>query len=495
MNASLAKTLLMIAGILGILQGIMSLIGGIVASNDLSSDFIPADAVIPLDKYYCGMIRVAMPDKTAKCAFGSVDRGWFSRVYETVQQDIDYPNTPFDKDALKKLVGYEAVLGYALICGGGWIVAAILALVASCINGKKTAIASGIIFTLLYILFIILFGLVWDSVRKVEDGCSAVFDGCPDFKAQAIRSSREFLAYSICSFALILTSIILTFAPGFTMETESLIASDKSCEQIAVPQTIPSTIPVSQMRETKKEQPIKQPEVKLDVAAKPPVTEAAKEYIVKFDKVNKYLADKTKMTSYADKKFKATDTDLSGKVILGEFKQFVTSIMAKKNLPPPADDKIEIMMKKYDKDKSGSLEKPEFEKMLFDVFMSSREVLIRKYAEGKAASWKGKKPSTGDPLEAEKLGKILRTTRVFYEELDAVAKEVDKDKDATLGIDEVTDLVGRFCAKYKVPVLSKEDIIEVMNDMGRPIKEYSPHDLQMVALGILSISKNLVLPK
>lgn len=323
-----------------------------------------------------------------------------------------------------------------------------------------------------------------------------MYDRCKDYKKGAIRSSREFLAYSICSFVLIFVAILLTILPGSGMEEaeakEGPIASEAPKKEEVKKEEVkkePQTIPPPAVEQKKEVPP---PEKKEEKPAKPQAkTEVGKEFIDKFNRVNKYLADDEKMKNYSDKQFKSHDADNSGNLALSEFKAFVTEIMTKKGLPPPPDDKIELLMKKYDKDKSGQLDIGEFSKMLFDVFMSSREVLIRKYAEAKAKSWKPTKGKPGDATQIAALEKLLKNTNAFYAELDAVAKEVDKDKSATLSIDEVTELVSKFCIKYKVVILKKEDITEVMTDMGRTIEAYKPADLRMVALAILNISKNL----
>ena len=61
-----------------------------------------------------------------------------------------------------------------------------------------------------------------------------------------------------------------------------------------------------------------------------------------------------------------------------------------------------------------------------------------------------------------------------------------------LDINEVTDLVKTFCNEYHTPVLNQNDIIEVMADMGRNVKEYDVNDFKMVAYAIMCISRNLL---
>ena len=60
-----------------------------------------------------------------------------------------------------------------------------------------------------------------------------------------------------------------------------------------------------------------------------------------------------------------------------------------------------------------------------------------------------------------------------------------------LDLDEVTDMIKRICEYFKVAPLSKNDIVEVMFDMDRAVKEYDVYDLRMVSLAALAIASNL----
>eukprot|EP00826_Nyctotherus_ovalis_P049785 TRINITY_DN603_c0_g2_i10.p2 TRINITY_DN603_c0_g2~~TRINITY_DN603_c0_g2_i10.p2 ORF type:complete len:141 (-),score=30.82 TRINITY_DN603_c0_g2_i10:126-548(-) len=140
-----------------------------------------------------------------------MDRGWFARVREYCN-DYECPQI------VKDLNGYGTVMAFAFVCGVGWIIAAILAFCAASNWSKTLAIISGIIFLGLYIVFLGLFATTWHSVKKVDDDCWAY--ACDDFKKKAKRSSREFLAYSICGFILILLCIFFTLIPGFSMRSK-----------------------------------------------------------------------------------------------------------------------------------------------------------------------------------------------------------------------------------------------------------------------------------
>ena len=221
MNQSTTKTILLTAAVLGIMQGLMALVGGIVAANDASKDDIPSTQayLIPVGEYWCGMIRRSPPN--TNCDYKSLDRGWFKRVNDASMEmsggsssssghvhtagsdSKGNADNPFES-----LVGYKAVLAYAILCGLGWITAGTLALFAGHTKSNRLALTASIIFAVLYVVFIGLFGAVWRSVRKVEQDCEPFLDkACPDFKRRMTSSSREFLAYSICSFVFIAVSI------------------------------------------------------------------------------------------------------------------------------------------------------------------------------------------------------------------------------------------------------------------------------------------------
>lgn len=529
MKAETAKLILLIAGILGIVQGLMALVGGLVAAHDYSTDDIPdvLSTHITIGKYWCGMMR----GTGTTCPPESLDRGWFYRTYKAIKDETytytqtysSYSSTTktVDKDKLKELTGYEAVVSYAIICGIGWMAAGALAILASLKRNKTLAIVAGIIFAVLYGLFIGLFGAVWDSVKKVEDDCKPLFDSsCSDLKKNMTKSSREFLGYSICSFVLILAAIAGCFMYFFVKtegDTAGMVAAnmDKSASSIgagaakdpgvsAVSNLPPPPPPMTKKPEEKAADKKDAKFVAAGPSTAAPVAPAApaapmpkkkNPLAEQFIGVNKYLTDDAKLTQSAQKQFAAIDTDRSGKMSFHELKKFITNVMVKKNLPEPSNEKVRVLMAKYDKDKSGTLERPEFKNMLYDIFSGSREILIKRYAESKAEAIKGSKPAVTDTAGAMKLSELLKDTDAFYQELTKVAHEVDKDKSNTLSIDEVTALVAKFCGKYNVPVLSKAEILEVMEEMEHSVKEYNIPDLRMISLAVLSIAKCMVTSK
>lgn len=502
MNANMLKMLLLVAGILGILQGVMTLVGGIVAAEDKSTEDIAAS--LRNTKYACGFMRLKM--KTgASCSIEASDRGWFRRVRDAIKDDVSTAGTNIDKDALKKLAGYELVLSYAVILGVCWMVAGGIALMSAMNGNNKLALIAGCIFGFFYLLFVAFFGAIWDSHLKIEDDCKPIFDSaCSDVKDSLMRSSREFLGYSICAFVLILYCIIACFLAALTSDAQTGDASKgKSApvDQSKVPlapnpnPSGPAPAPPSQSAKPDDKAIAKAPTAggNQDVIAVAPSQPASAETSRQFQQVNKYLADEPRLNKKVDAKFGQMDKDNSGSVAAAELESFVTEIMKKKKMPPPKPEAIALIVKKYDKDKSGKMEKGEFKLFLHDIYMMTRESLVRKYAKEKAPQLKPTKPPVTDTSGAKELEALLKTSAKFYEQLDVVAKEVDKDKSQKLSHAEVTDLCARFCTKYKVPTLTAPEISGIMKDMERPIGEYDVKDLRLAALAILSIAKDIVL--
>ena len=470
--------MLLTACSLGILQGVMTLIGGWIAAHDSKNSLYENNhqnikigyTIGSQDKKYrCAEIRIfdwRVPnvwDKNDKCFSWRMDRGWFSRVN-------DYCKKSENKSSeVCKLKGFNLVLAYAITCGIGWVVSGGIAAIAAVLNIKLAALAAAGAFTAFYITFIILFYIVWDSVRKVNKEC--LDKVCRAVRRGGKRSANEFLAYSICSFVLILGAIVCCFLGALSLEEDFSGAGQVKQGGLII--IIASQEPRTEER--------------------PELSTVAQEYIKKFTELNKYIADKNKMERYADKKFDETDSDKSGILDFSEFKVFVNKIMGNKGLPPPSDRKVTALVKKYDTDKSGTLEKKEFHDMLLEIFIESREILISKYAVKKAESWKPDKvPTYKDLSKVSELDRLLNNTDDFYKAFKEEAKIADENQYNKLDIDEVTSLIRNFCNKYRTPVFNRRDIIEIMNDMGRDIKEYHPTDLRMVAYATMLISRNLL---
>jgi Ca2+-binding EF-hand superfamily protein len=501
-SSSLAKILLIVACALGVIQGIMFLVGGIIAAKDrnnkvdlLTNLFSLGPSGINDLKYFCGGIKIAQKPanidaRGADCNtdYEEMDRGWFQRTKDICKGSA----------GMCDLRGYKYVLAVSITTGIGCIIGAGVAIAAVKMMNKITAFAAGGVFTAFYIIFIVLFALIWDSVRKVNKEC--LNKACNDVKKRGKKSSFEVLAYSICCFVLVCGAIVCCFLAALGIEDESSSASGSAAGASSAKVVGDSE---NRMRDeegqvTAKEGKEAEETKQGKPASSPPrkpagVSAAGKEYLEKFKQLNKYIANKDKMQKYANKKFDETDTDKSGTLVLSEFKEFVVGLMTKKKLPPPSDKKITALMKRYDKDRNGTLEKNEFQQMLLEIFLESREILIMKYAEKKANSWKPSRvPKKKDTSKVADLDKLLQNSDNFYVVLEEIAKKADKNYNAMLDIDEVTELVRIFCERYKVPVLNRDDIVEVMYDMERDIIEYDVYDLRMVAYAVLSISRNLL---
>lgn len=504
--------LLMVACALGVIQGLMTIIGGCIAAHDrnknangIGTELSSLSPAANEDlKYGCGDMRATginsdiwKKDDDCTEKYDKMDRGWFRRVHNHCKTSKDTSNFRDMCD----LKGYKLVLAYALACGIGWIIAAVVAVLASVMGNQMIAFAAAGVFAVFYIIFIVLFGLVWHSVRKFNKEC--LNKTCKQIKKRGKKSSFEFLAYSICSFVLILGAIICCVlgALGLNDDPSDGGEPQAAAKEEPVGSATGNAGTVNQMGEgpSSTNRPAKADEYEYEkqkepkTEEKPKVSTAGQEYINKFHQLNKYIADKNKMAKYADKKFDQTDVDKSGTLVLSEFKAFVTKIMTSKGLPAPSDRKVASLMKRYDTDKSNTLEKGEFHNMLLEIFIESREILIAKYAVKKADSWKpAKVPAHKDTSKLSELDELLKNTENFYNTFEELARRADKNKNAMLDVDEVTELLRMFCNKYKTPVLSKSEIVEVMNDMGRDIREYDPNDLRMVAYAVMSISRNLL---
>jgi len=474
--------MLLIACIFGVLQGLMTLIGGSIAAydsdkslnDDLNPDIRLGRTLSPPDyKYGCGDIRgFNLPEedelwnKEHKCKRGKMDRGWFRRVRNHCKDNEGISPSYLD---ICKLKGFNLVLAYAITCGIGWLISGGIAAIAAVLNIKLAALAAAGAFAAFYIISIVLFYTVWDSVRKFNKEC--LDKACGDVRRGGKRSANEFLGYSICSFVLIFGAIVCCVLGALSLEEDFSGAGQVKQGGLII--IIASQEPRTEER--------------------PELSTVAQEYIKKFTELNKYIADKNKMERYADKKFDETDSDKSGILDFSEFKVFVNKIMGNKGLPPPSDRKVTALVKKYDTDKSGTLEKKEFHDMLLEIFIESREILISKYAVKKAESWKpAKVPTYKDLSKVSELDRLLNNTDDFYKAFKEEAKIADENQYNKLDIDEVTSLIRNFCNKYRTPVFNRRDIIEIMNDMGRDIKEYHPTDLRMVAYATMLISRNLL---
>lgn len=491
---SQAKALMLIACVAGGVQGLLTFVGGCVATYDKHKDAETAFLGTELAdaKYQCGFIRlkrvprnVRAKDEDCDGSYGIMDRGWYSRVHkfclECGGDECDTPACDLD--------GFGVVLAYAIVCGAGWFLAAVTAFICFLLNHKVTGIVAFVAFVVLYIIFIGLFGAAWASVRKFDREC--LNKACKEVRNQGKRSSREFLAYCICSFFTILGAIICS-----GIATRGLGKPAKNSNSQPKPDDKDSgenkkeVVSVKDYDVDGKEYYI--PEDLKEEAKVEKVTIVGREYIYKFNQLNKYIADQHKLNKYATKKFTELKKDKET-VTIEEFKGFVTELMHKKGLPSPSENQILFITGRYDTKENDKLDGEEFEQLLFDVFIKSRELLIVKYAAKKANSWKFDKILTAfDSPNTKELDELLANSEELSEVLEEVVKHEGKNMTSTFSIDEVAEVAKLFCEKYKVPVLSKVEVIEVMHDVGKEGIEFDVNDLRMAVHAVLGISKGLV---
>jgi len=450
--------------------------------------------------YMCGLIRFTS-DAVLDCAtFDKGDRGWFRRVHDFCNE-IDCKNHP---RKIGKLVGYDGVMIFALVCGIGWILSGLIAFAGSLKPDKLLAITAGILFTLLYLAFIGIFTVVWISVKRVRKNCRFHDKSCNKYMKRTRRSSNEFLAYSICAFVLIIGAIICCF---FSM---TLITDDEKADQ-----EIPKKKAINEYDEENQKSagrmednqsvgsmdgmPERQPRPEHEKVSNYPVlVEESKRYTgaefkQKFQLLHRYISNKKDMQDYVNKKFDEVDTNKSGSISTSELKDFVTSIMKSQGLPPPTDKKVNELMKYFDLDRSETLEKHEFEKMLDQVFMESREILVRRYAEKKANSWKPMKiPEDKDTSKLSTLDNLLGEREKLYKTIDNIANKKGYNRKSNMDINKLTELIKETSDEFRVPALSRSDIEEVMDDIEKPISSFDKADQNLATLLALSIARSLM---
>lgn len=116
------------------------------------------------------------------------------------------------KDLSRKNV-YRTLIIYGLLCGLGWITSGVIALIAFKKSSHELALVSIALFSVLYTVFLFIFGSVWERIKKVEDDCPA-FE-CNKYKKNIGRSAQSFLGLSILALLLILGSLICTMVSAF----------------------------------------------------------------------------------------------------------------------------------------------------------------------------------------------------------------------------------------------------------------------------------------
>lgn len=546
----LGKTLLSIAFTLGILQGLLILIGGIIAARDANSDLSGQSSAdsrnyklggrITDEKYYCGDIRVrtapsniALSDEECSPDYEEMDRGWFQRVHD-ICSDSDSRLEYNDTD-MCRLKGYECVLGLSISCGSGWIVASVFALLAAILLNHVLGLIAASVFAVFYVIFLVFFVIIWQDVISFNDHC--LDKACKGISSYGKKSSYEMLAYCICAAVLICAAIVssvlgvlglkdtpVASAPSarvtegnpsdarLGMEDSRFIEAPMTHREIKQKEGDETKLksPESknqgpgrrkQKPEQKKQgpgskeqtpegpEPKKQPEE----SKKKDISTVAEEYFDKFVALNEYIADKEKMQECADKAFEKFDKDKSGKLSVSEFNSFMVEMMVKQKLPAPSESKVEEMLRRYDIDRSRTLEKHELKQLILETLLESRDLLIAEYARKKANSWRPEKvPEEKDVSKLGELDALLQDNIEFFIVLEKIMKELNKSDKQAFNLEEVWEVLGAFCRRYRMPCLRELEITEIMVDMDRDITEYDIYDLRMACYATLIISRGLL---
>ena len=79
------------------------------------------------------------------------------------------------------------------------------------------------------------------------------------------------------------------------------------------------------------------------------------------------LKDENKLNEYIDKYFNETDKEQSGYIDLDEFVFLEKKFCALLDLPEPNREEVALEFKRIDKDKSGSISKEEFRKVVREL--------------------------------------------------------------------------------------------------------------------------------
>ena len=534
------------------------------------------------DKYRCGMIRYTIPgdiNGDIECSSeGIYDRGWFKRIHDYCNK-VDCENDQYKVDLLN---GYSWVMSFGLACGIGWILAGIIAILASLKEKRIFAIISVAIFSIVYILFIVIFSLVWTSVRNVQDYCKSYLN-CDHYKNETKKSSREFLGYCICDCVLILIAIIFSLLGLFSIKSvdesynqppgnNNEVDHKEDCPPVfdhqdeyvnAIENNQASNLYIGYAVPIDKDQIASSPaqpmpnssdhviyknkqveEAKLDQHDDPismdnitpiiaenqtskalqnnalpnsnalpcsnlntspittpaiPVSEIDPDHYTTVELKNsfrifhKYITDPNKLVVYGSKKFDEIDTDHSGTIVRIDFKPLVIKIMKTNKLPILSDQRINELLKHYGLEHNATLEKNEFEKLFYDLFIESREILAKKYAEQKVNLWKSKKIlPIKDISELAKFDIIMKDNRSIYKLMDDAAASQICDRKEAMIRKQIISLTNSICTKYKLPKLTENDLIEIMRDIERPITMYDEIDQNLAGYVLLCISRALM---
>jgi len=482
-KTSQAKVLMLIAAIVGALQGLITFFGGCISTYDKNEnvEMNLLGEEIGDTKYNCGFIRIKQIPKNLKkenekCdkSYEIMDRGWYSRVHKYC---LECQGAECDVPACS-LNGFGVILAYAIVCGAGWFLTSACALIALLLDHKLAGIISTISYIVFYIVFFGLFGAAWISVKKIDEEC--LDKACIEVRRQGKRSSREVLAYSICSFITILLAIICCAFGIFGLGKTSSSEDVKEINE----RGLMSSNKVGKAHLVHDE---------IDNPSAEKINIMGRDQNYKLRQLNNYIGDKRKLHKYADKKFEEANKDKSGALTINEFKDYILELMHKKRFPSLSQLKFESLLRRHNKDEDSNVDKIEFELLLFDIFIESRESLIARYAINKARAWKLDRVITREEYsEAKELENVLESTDDFNKVLEEVVRQAEKSTNIALSVDEVAEIVKLLCEKYKVPIIIERDLIEIMHDLGKDITEYDVNDVRMGGYASLCIANELL---
>jgi DNA-directed RNA polymerase specialized sigma subunit len=91
--------------------------------------------------------------------------------------------------------------------------------------------------------------------------------------------------------------------------------------------------------------------------------------------------------------------------------------------------------------------------------------------------------------KASKLDQFLKDDDKLYEE---VFKKYSVDLEEERHVNEVAEILKSSCEKYGVPVINRDDIIEIMFELGRTIEKYGRENLKLATFAVLAVSRNLL---
>ena len=176
------------------------------------------------------------------CVIDSIDRGWFYRHHYICQEK------GCSKDELSNDM-YNLLMVYSILCGAGWIACGVLSCLGSMRMSKALTLVSGIIFVVLFLIFIVMFGCIWSNVsdfyKLLDEECSQIND-------QVRKSSHEFMGYSVCAFIFIPIASLLTILSYFAIGTQQYLES-KNLEKASAGMNRKKTlgIPIDAIADTK----------------------------------------------------------------------------------------------------------------------------------------------------------------------------------------------------------------------------------------------------